>query len=90
MVTPHSVAGRSLPVLCTPYDALTPSGDAVLAPDHAAFAMNALLAEARQRLPDHLGIDFRAVRQSSVLWAALRTGVDGYVIARFLPEVFVP
>src|SRR6478735_12551306 len=45
VVTPHPIFGRSRPVLYTPYDALTPSGDVVLAPDHAALAINALLAE---------------------------------------------
>ena len=87
VVTPHPIFGRSRPVLYTPYDALTPSGDVVLAPDHAALAINALLAEVRRRLPRHLGVDFRAVRRSSALWGALRSGVDGYVMREgFCPK----
>ncbi|WP_210485787.1 GNAT family N-acetyltransferase [Microvirga antarctica] len=87
VVTPHPVFGRARPVLYTPYDALTPSGDIVLSADHATLALNALLGEVRRQLPHHLGVDFKAVRQSSALWDALQSGVDGYVLREgFCPK----
>ncbi len=82
IVAPHGGPGGRRPVLRTCRDRLSPSGDIALAPDHAAVALQALLAEVRREEPAHLGIDFKAVRQNSPLHGALRDGVDGYLMLR--------
>jgi CelD/BcsL family acetyltransferase involved in cellulose biosynthesis len=80
IVTPHRFLGTSWPTLRTPSDAHTPSGDVLLAPDAAAAAMKALLAEAGRQVPNHLGLDLRSVRQNSPVWVAIKGGIGGYVI----------
>jgi hypothetical protein len=52
----------------------------VLAPDQAAVALPALLAEVGREEPDHLGFDLMAVRKNSPVWAGLQGGIDGYVM----------
>jgi len=79
IVTPHWLMGSSWPTLRTPFDAHTPSGDVVLAPDHAGPAFRALLAEIRHQLPHHLALDLKAIRKSSPVWTVLQDELDGYV-----------
>ncbi|MBM6584342.1 GNAT family N-acetyltransferase [Microvirga sp. BT689] len=81
IVTPHLLLGRHWPQLRTPYDKRTThSGDVVLAPDCAAVALKALLAEAAHMVPSHSGLDLKAVRCNSPVWLALRNGADGYLV----------
>jgi hypothetical protein len=79
VITPHPFLGASWPILRTPFDAHTPSGDVLLASDCAAAAFKALLAEVSHHVPNHLGFDFKAVRQSSSLWTAVEGGIKGYI-----------
>nr|WP_246505375.1 GNAT family N-acetyltransferase [Microvirga antarctica] len=79
VVAPHPVLGRFRPLLSTPFDALTPSGDLLLDPAHAELALQALLAEARAAEPAHLGLALRAVRRSSPLWGALTAAGGDHV-----------
>ena len=78
VVAPHRILGKRWPVLHTPSDEHTPSGDIALAPYHAAAAFRALLVEVGRQVPNHLALDFRAVRRSSALWQALEGGLQGY------------
>jgi hypothetical protein len=80
IVTPHRLLGSSWPTLRTPSDAHTPSGDVLLAPDQAAAAFKALLAELQGQIPHHLGLDLIAVRQKSPVWDAIKDGLGGYAI----------
>jgi hypothetical protein len=82
IVTPHVLLGSAWPILRTPFDVHTPSGDVLLDPDYAAAAFKALMTELCSQVPNHLGLDLKAVRSSSSLWQALEDGVDGYVIHR--------
>jgi hypothetical protein len=82
IVTPHWLLGLRWPQLRTPFDAYTPSGDIVLAPDHAAAAFGALLAEVMREVPGHLGLDLIAVRQNSPVWSALQDEPMGYFLHR--------
>jgi hypothetical protein len=52
--------------------------------DYAAVAFKALVTEVGCQVPNHLGLDLKAVRSSSPLWEALKDGVDGYLIRRGL------
>jgi CelD/BcsL family acetyltransferase involved in cellulose biosynthesis len=78
IIAPHPVLGQNFPVLRT-CDRHTPSGDVLLAPDYPLPAFHALLAEVRRQVPSHVGINLRAVRRSSPIWAALEEG-DGYSV----------
>jgi CelD/BcsL family acetyltransferase involved in cellulose biosynthesis len=75
------ILGQEMPLLSTNSE-FTPTGDILLAPDRAAEALKALLAEVGRHLPMHLGLDLVAVRQSSPVWAALQEGLDGYIVRR--------
>jgi hypothetical protein len=80
--------GSRYPVLRAPSDAHTPSGDVLLTSDHAAPAFRALLAELGRQVPNHVGLDLRAVRRGSAIWAALRDEPEGYVIRRGLRSLY--
>jgi CelD/BcsL family acetyltransferase involved in cellulose biosynthesis len=79
IILPHPILGPRRPVLRTLSDEFTPSGDILLAPDHAAEAFQALVGEVRREVPAHLGLSVPGVRQGAPLWKALESGVDGYV-----------
>jgi hypothetical protein len=79
VVMPHPVFGLAKPLVRTPSDDLTPSGDVLLAPDHAAVALRALTSRLRQEVPGHLSLSLRCVRQNSPVMLALEDGLDGYV-----------
>jgi CelD/BcsL family acetyltransferase involved in cellulose biosynthesis len=80
IATPHSFLGSARPMLRTPSDAHTPSGDIALAPNAPAGALGALLAEVGRQVPGHLGLDLKAVRRSSLVWNAIGAGVAGYLV----------
>jgi hypothetical protein len=80
IVKPHPLLGSSCPILSTPYDGNTPSGDVLLAADHAALAFRMLLAEVSRAVPHHLGLDLKAVRRNSPVWAALQDCPQGYTM----------
>jgi hypothetical protein len=80
IVTPHPSLGQFGPTLRTPADAHTPSGDVLLALDHAGSAFRALLGEVSRQVPHHLGLDLKAVRKSSPVWAALDDGLKGFAM----------
>lgn len=84
IVTPHPLLGSFWPILRTPCDGHTPSGDVLLDRDHAAAAFKALLIEVGSQVPNHLGLDLKAVRSNSSVWKALEDGVDGYLMRRGL------
>jgi len=79
VISPHRLLGHRWPLLRIPADELTPSGDVLLAPDHAAAAFRALLIELRRVLPTHLGLSMRSVRKKSPLWRVLEGRIEGYV-----------
>jgi CelD/BcsL family acetyltransferase involved in cellulose biosynthesis len=85
---PHALLGQSLPLLQTPFDQHTPSGDVLLDPDQAEAGLAALLAEVKRRVPNHLGIDFKAIRKSSPLWRAARRGASGYLMRTGLRSMY--
>jgi hypothetical protein len=79
VITPHPILGHRWPLLRTS-GKLTTSGDIALAPDCAAEALKALLAEVTRQEPYHAGLDLRAVRQNSpVLWV-LRNGAAQHLV----------
>jgi CelD/BcsL family acetyltransferase involved in cellulose biosynthesis len=80
IISPHPILGHRQPLLSTPFDSFTRSGDIALAPDRAAEALQALLAEIGREVPAHVGLDLRAVRQNSPVWTALQAGVGDYSI----------
>ncbi|MEF2072932.1 GNAT family N-acetyltransferase [Consotaella aegiceratis] len=80
IVKPHPFFGLSVPLLQTPFDNLTDSGDVVLSPEHATGALSALLQEAAREQPRHLELAFPAVRQNSALWKAVETGFPGHSV----------
>lgn len=82
VVVPHPILGRWRPVLCTPFDDYTRSGDIALSPERPAPAFAALLAEAGRQCPGHLGLTMRCIAERSPLWQALRDGVSGYSVHR--------
>jgi hypothetical protein len=88
IVSPHPILGASRPVLRTPHDALTPSGDIVLAAEYARPALRALLKELAREVPGHVGLSFRSVRSTSTLWKALDGNTDGYVVRTGLRNQF--
>jgi hypothetical protein len=51
----------------------------LLAPDYAALAFHMLLAEITREIPYHLGLDMKAVRQNSPVWAALEECPQEYI-----------
>jgi CelD/BcsL family acetyltransferase involved in cellulose biosynthesis len=80
IVAPHPVLGRRWPRLRTSFDEHTPSGDIVLAPDHAGAALRALLTEVAREVPRHFGLVLKAVRQSSPVWRALQEEPAGFLL----------
>jgi len=84
IISPHPILGRHGPLLRTPFDGHTPSGDIPLAPDLAQPALEALLAEVAREVPGHLGLDMRAVRRISPVWLALQNRPKGYFLRRGL------
>ena len=86
-VSPHPALGHTCPLIST-CDHHAPSGDILLAPDRPAEALAALLAELRRQLPNHVGIDLKAVRQNAPLWQALQDGVRGYLVRYGLRSAF--
>jgi CelD/BcsL family acetyltransferase involved in cellulose biosynthesis len=88
IVTPHPVLGLRHPVLHTPSDAHTPSGDLLLAPDYALPAFQTLLAEIGRQVPSHLGLDLKAARCASPVWAALQDPPEGYLTQRGLRSMY--
>jgi hypothetical protein len=79
IVSPHRLLGSTWPILHTPFDAHTNSGDVLLDPDHANGALKALLTEVRSQVPRHIGIDFKVVRRGSPIWAVIKNGTGGYI-----------
>lgn len=84
IVSSHSILGVRRPLLRTS-TRHSPSGDILLAADHAAEALRALLAEVARHVPDHVGLEAKAVRRNSPVWAALKGGMDGYVVHKDAP-----
>ncbi|WP_162815939.1 GNAT family N-acetyltransferase [Microvirga aerophila] len=84
IVAPHPLLGSRWPVLRTPFDEHTRSGDIVVAPDHAGAAFRALLAEVAREVPNHLSISLKVVRQNSTVWRVLQDVPDGYALRRGL------
>ncbi|WP_187390167.1 GNAT family N-acetyltransferase [Aurantimonas sp. DM33-3] len=82
VVKPHPLFGRAFPLLQTPFDNLTNSGDIALASEHAGPTLAALLDEARREQPRHLGLALPAVRQNSSLWKAVAEGFSGHAVMR--------
>lgn len=78
VITPHPIFGFDRPLLRAPSDDLTPSGDVLLAPEHAGLAFHALLEEIRREIPGHLGLSLTAVRHGSPVLDVIRRGVQGY------------
>jgi CelD/BcsL family acetyltransferase involved in cellulose biosynthesis len=79
VATPHPILGPSRPLLRTPSDDLTPSGDVLLAPEHAAIAFQALLIQLRNEVPGHLCLSLRAVREKAPAMVVLRDKMGGYM-----------
>jgi hypothetical protein len=73
------ILGKSRPILQTPFDQHTPSGDILLHPDHAGRAFMMLLAEVTRQVPNHLDLSFKAVRRDSPVWSAVLNGRHGYL-----------
>jgi CelD/BcsL family acetyltransferase involved in cellulose biosynthesis len=80
IVTPHPILGIRWPLLSTPFDDHTRSGDIVLAPDCASMALKALLKELVREVPNHLSLELYAVRQNSPIWLGLQNGLEDYII----------
>ncbi|MBM6584247.1 GNAT family N-acetyltransferase [Microvirga sp. BT689] len=80
IVTPHPIMGRRWPLLRTPFDDYTRSGDIALTADQPDLALHGLLAEVRREEPRHLRLDLHAVRQNSPIWSALKKMPSGYVM----------
>jgi len=78
IVGAHPVLGHSRPVLRT-CDRHVSIETIALAPDRAAAALRALIAEVRRVVPNHVGIDLMALRAGSPVLDALRDGVEGYI-----------
>jgi CelD/BcsL family acetyltransferase involved in cellulose biosynthesis len=74
---PIPAMGR--PILQTPSDQHTPSGDILLHPDYAGTALTVLIAEVTRQVPNHLGLSFKAVRRNSPLWSAVLNGKHGHL-----------
>ncbi|MFC4172931.1 GNAT family N-acetyltransferase [Microvirga sp. GCM10011540] len=81
IVSPHPILGRKYPILRT-FDKHSQSGEVLLAPEHSAVTLQALLMEAAREEPRHVGLDMKAVRSNSPLWTAIRGGVPGYFAHR--------
>jgi Acetyltransferase (GNAT) domain len=82
VAAPHPILGRSRPLLSLPFDKFTPSGDILLAPDHAAMALRCLLDEARREAPGHTGVRLYAAHHNSPVWGAIQNGLKGYAVRR--------
>jgi CelD/BcsL family acetyltransferase involved in cellulose biosynthesis len=78
ILTPDPILGKGWPTLRMA-DKHSQSGDMLLAPDHAAVAFQTLLGGLRQEVPTHLGLELKAVRRNSPLWAAIRNSQIGYI-----------
>ena len=78
IVSPHRLLGSAWPLLHTPFDGHTPTGNVLLDPNHARSAFMALLAETKRHAPRHLGLDIGGVRQGSPLWEVLQGKTDCY------------
>ncbi len=79
--TPHPLLGERWPLLRTS-NRHSPSGDVLLAPNHAAEALQALLAEVERQVPNHVSLELKAVRHNSPIWSALNNGTEGYIVHR--------
>jgi CelD/BcsL family acetyltransferase involved in cellulose biosynthesis len=88
IVTPHKRLGSSWFTLSPPSDQYTLSGDVLLAPEDAAVAFRAMVAEVGRQVPNHLSLDLTAVRQGSPVWLALHNGIDGYLVRRGQRSMF--
>lgn len=75
VVRPHPVFGLARPLLTTPSDEFTHSGDILLSVEHAEMALSALLQEVWREQPGHLELLLPAVRQTSPLWKATAAGL---------------
>jgi hypothetical protein len=82
IVKAHPVLGCTWPILRTPSDAHTPSGDVLLAPDNPARAFRALLGELRRAIPNHVGLYLKRIRRNSPIWEAIRGGIDDYTVRK--------
>jgi CelD/BcsL family acetyltransferase involved in cellulose biosynthesis len=82
IASPHPVLGCRWPILTTPFDKFTPSGDIPLRACRAVPALNALLSEVSREIPRHVGVVFRAIRSSSPILEAIKGGISGYVMSR--------
>ncbi|WP_160310500.1 GNAT family N-acetyltransferase [Microvirga vignae] len=88
IISPHSVLRHHWPLLRTAYDALTPSGDVLLASEYAAPAFRALLTEVNRQVPNHLGLELKAVRCNSPVWEATAGGSGSYIIRTGLHSLY--
>ncbi len=84
----RGILSQTLPLLQTPFDQHTPSGDILLEPDLAAVALDALLADVHRCMPSHIGIDFKAIRRSSSLWRAAEKNTSGYLVRSGLSTMY--
>ncbi|GJE14253.1 hypothetical protein FOHLNKBM_5326 [Methylobacterium longum] len=82
VVSPHPIFGRARPLLMTPSDDITNSGDILLATEHAHEALTALLQEVLREQPAYLELLLPAVRQTSPLWAATAVGLPEHVVMK--------
>jgi CelD/BcsL family acetyltransferase involved in cellulose biosynthesis len=82
IVTPHWLFGSYRPVVRTLSDTHTPTGDVLLACDHAGPAFKALLSELSRQVPRHLALDLRAVRANSPVWGAINDLPAGWAMHR--------
>ncbi|RDI60004.1 acetyltransferase (GNAT) family protein [Microvirga subterranea] len=84
----NGIFSQSLPVLETPFDQHTPSGDILLEPDIGAAALDTLLMDVDRCIPNHIGIDFKAIRRSSALWRAAGKNSSGYLVRTGLSTMY--
>lgn len=88
IVSRHSLLRQHWPLLRTACDALTPSGDVLLASEYATLAFRALLEEVNRQVPNHHGLEFKAVCCNSPLWKATAEGVDNYILLTGLQSLY--
>jgi CelD/BcsL family acetyltransferase involved in cellulose biosynthesis len=82
VVTPHPLFGTHWPLLRTPSDEYTASGDIALTTSCPAAVLQALLTEVRREVPCYLRLSLRAVRQTSPVWFALENISENYIVRR--------
>lgn len=82
VAVPHRLLGRWRPLLRTPWDPHTLTGDMLLAAGWEAVALPALLAALARAAPRRLGVVLRGVREGSPTLAALARGLSGTVVIR--------